>query len=168
VDGCAGRAYNAGNQARIGKSPSMSAVIAPLKNRIERQCADLGLRMTGQRRTIARVLTDADDHPNVEEVHRRAHGVDPRISLSTVYRTLRLFEAKGILERHDFGAGRRRYEEASQRHHDHLIDVDTGRIIEFRNEEIEKLQERIAREHGFTLVGHKLELYGVPIKRPKR
>ena len=148
--------------------PVMSTVVAPSKNRIERLCADLGLRMTGQRRTIARVLTDADDHPNVEEVHRRAHGVDPRISLSTVYRTLRLFEAKGILEHHDFGAGRRRYEEASQRHHDHLIDVDTGRIIEFRNEEIEKLQERIAREHGFTLVGHKLELYGVPIKRPKR
>jgi Fur family transcriptional regulator, ferric uptake regulator len=151
----------------------MTASVANSKSRIEQLCTEHGLRMTGQRRTIARVLTDADDHPSVEEVHRRAHGVDPRISLSTVYRTVRLFEAKGILERHDFGAGRlgagkRRYEEAGQRHHDHLIDVDTGRIIEFRNEEIEKLQERIAREHGFTLVGHKLELYGVPIKRPKR
>lgn len=123
--------------------------------------------MTGQRRTIARVLTAARDHPDVEEVHRRAHALDKRISLSTVYRTLRLFSEKGILERHDFGHGRGRYEEAAQRHHDHLVDMNTGRVIEFSNEEIEALQERIARELGFTLVGHRLELYGVPLPKKK-
>ena len=136
-------------------------------SRIEQLCADQGLRMTGQRRVIAAVLSAADDHPDVEEVYRRANAVDPRISLSTVYRTLRLFEAKGILERHDFGAGRGRYEEATRRHHDHLIDIETGKVIEFRNEEIERLQERVARDLGFSLVGHKLELYGTPIKRPR-
>jgi len=137
-------------------------------SRIEQLCADQGLRMTGQRRVIAAVLSAADDHPDVEEVYRRANAVDPRISLSTVYRTLRLFEAKGILERHDFGAGRGRYEQATRRHHDHLIDIESGRVIEFRNEEIERLQERVARDLGFSLVGHKLELYGVPIKRPRK
>ena len=136
-------------------------------SRIEQLCADKRLRMTGQRRVIARVLSAAHDHPDVEEVYRRANAVDPRISLSTVYRTLRLFEAKGILERHDFGAGRGRYEEATRRHHDHLIDIETGKVIEFRNEEIEQIQERVARELGFSLVGHKLELYGTPIKRPR-
>ncbi len=136
-------------------------------SRIEQLCAEQGLRMTGQRRVIAQVLSAAHDHPDVEEVYRRANAVDPRISLSTVYRTLRLFEAKGILERHDFGAGRGRYEEATRRHHDHLIDIETGKVIEFRNEEIEQIQERIARELGFSLVGHKLELYGTPIKRPR-
>ncbi|MCL4765581.1 MAG: transcriptional repressor [Hyphomicrobiaceae bacterium] len=135
--------------------------------RIERLCSDRGLRMTGQRRTIARVLTAAADHPDVVEVFRRANLVDSRISLSTVYRTLKLFEAKGILERHEFGAGRRRYEEATREHHDHLIDLETGRVIEFRNEEIEKLQERVARELGFELVGHRLELHGVPLRRKK-
>ena len=135
-------------------------------SRIERLCADKRLRMTGQRRVIARVLSAAKDHPDVEEVYRRANAVDPRISLSTVYRTLRLFAAKGILERHDFGAGRGRYEEATRRHHDHLIDIETGKVIEFRNEEIEQIQERVARELGFSLVGHKLELYGTRIKRP--
>ena len=124
--------------------------------------------MTGQRRTIARVLTASEDHPNVEEVYRRANCVDPRISLSTVYRTLKLFEAKGILERHEFGAGRRRYEEVPRQHHDHLIDIKTGRVIEFRNEEIETLQERVARDLGFELVGHKLELYGVPLAGKKK
>jgi len=123
--------------------------------------------MTGQRRTIARVLSEARDHPDVEEVHRRAHAIDSRISLSTVYRTLKLFSQIGILERHDFGHGRGRYEEASRRHHDHLVDVETGRVIEFSNEEIEKLQERVARELGFSLVGHRLELYGVPLSRKK-
>ena len=137
-------------------------------SRIEQLCADQGLRMTGQRRVIAGVLSAADDHPDVEEVYRRANAVDPRISLSTVYRTLRLFAAKGILERHDFGAGRGRYEEATRRHHDHLIDIETGKVIEFRNEEIEEIQERVARELGFSLVGHKLELYGTPIKRPRK
>jgi len=136
-------------------------------SRIERLCSERGLRMTGQRRTIARVLTAAEDHPDVVEVYRRAHLVDPRISLSTVYRTLRLFEAKGILERHEFGAGRRRYEEATREHHDHLIDLETGKVIEFRNEDIERLQERVARELGFELVGHRLELHGVPLRRKK-
>jgi Fur family ferric uptake transcriptional regulator len=140
----------------------------PPTNRIEKLCADKRLRMTGQRRVIARVLSDARDHPDVEEVHRRAHAVDRRISLSTVYRTLRLFETKGILERHDFGAGRGRYEAAARSHHDHLIDLETGRVIEFSNEQIERLQQRVAEELGFKLVGHKLELYGVPVKRTRR
>ena len=140
----------------------------PPANRIEKLCADKRLRMTGQRRVIARVLSDAKDHPDVEEVHRRAHAVDRRISLSTVYRTLRLFETKGILERHDFGAGRGRYEAAARSHHDHLIDLETGRVIEFSNEQIERLQRRVAEELGFKLVGHRLELYGVPVKRPRR
>ncbi|HKZ96710.1 MAG TPA: Fur family transcriptional regulator [Hyphomicrobiaceae bacterium] len=136
--------------------------------RIERLCVKQGLRMTGQRRVIARVLSEARDHPDVEEVHRRAHEADNRISLSTVYRTLKLFFAKGILERHDFGRGRGRYEAAARRHHDHLIDLTTGRVIEFRNEDIEKLQHRIARDHGYKLVGHRLELYGVALDRKKR
>jgi Fur family transcriptional regulator, ferric uptake regulator len=139
--------------------------LAQPASRIERLCADKRLRMTGQRRVIARVLSAAKDHPDVEEVHRRAHAVDARISLSTVYRTLRLFATKGILERHDFGAGRGRYEEADRSHHDHLIDIETGRVIEFSNEEIERLQRRVARELGYELIGHKLELYGVPSKR---
>ena len=133
-------------------------------NRIERLCAEQRLRMTGQRRVIARVLSDARDHPDVEEVHRRAHAIDARIALSTVYRTLRLLEEKGILEKHAFAAGRRRYEEVAGEHHDHLIDMATGRVVEFRSEEIEKLQERIAREMGFELIGHKLELYGIPLE----
>lgn len=137
------------------------------RSRIEERCATQGLRMTGQRRTIARILSEARDHPDVDEVHRRAHKVDPGISLSTVYRTLRLFADKGILERHDFGAGRGHYEEASRRHHDHLVDVESGRVIEFSNDQIEALQERIARELGFTLVGHRLELYGVPLPKKK-
>ena len=124
--------------------------------------------MTGQRRIIARVLSTAKDHPDVEEVYRRAHGQDARISLSTVYRTIKLFEANGFLERHDFGAGRGRYEEAAGKHHDHLIDIESGKVIEFRNEEIERLQERVARELGFTLVGHRLELFGVPLKRARK
>jgi Fur family ferric uptake transcriptional regulator len=118
------------------------------------------MRMTGQRRTIAKVLSEAEDHPDVEEVYRRASARDPRISLSTVYRTVRLFEEANILERHDFGDGRARYEEAPSEHHDHLIDVQTGEVVEFRNEEIERIQQRIAAELGFELVGHRLELYG--------
>ena len=124
--------------------------------------------MTGQRRTIARVLSEAHDHPDVEEVHRRVSERDKGISLSTVYRTLRLFADRGILERHAFGEGRGRYEQAHREHHDHLIDVGTGRVIEFRNEDIEKIQERIARELGFRLVGHRLELFGVPLGKPKK
>lgn len=134
-------------------------------SRIERLCTEQGLRMTGQRRLIARTLSEAADHPDVEEVYRRANAADPRISLSTVYRTLRLFERKGILARHDFGAGRMRYETAEREHHDHLIDIEAGTVIEFRNEDIEKLQERVARDLGFKLVGHRLQLFGVPIKK---
>lgn len=143
-------------------------------NRIEARCADQGLRMTGQRRVIARILADATDHPDVEELHRRAHAVDPKISLSTVYRTIKLFAELGIIERHDFGQGqghghaRARYEEAPREHHDHLVDVDSGAVIEFSNPEIEELQERVARELGYKLVGHKLELYGVPIAKKKQ
>lgn len=124
--------------------------------------------MTGQRRVIARILSDAADHPDVEEVHRRASAQDRRISLSTVYRTVRLFEEAGILERHEFGDGRSRYEEAPREHHDHLIDVETGRVIEFHSEEIEQLQEAIAKEHGFELIGHRLELYGTPLPDKKK
>jgi len=145
----------------------MPTAASTIESRIERRCAELKLRMTGQRRVIARVLSAADDHPDVEELYRRANAVDARISLSTVYRTLKLFEAKGILEHHDFGAGRRRYERARRRHHDHLIDVESGRVIEFQNDEIERLQQRVARDLGFKLIGHKLELYAVPVKRKK-
>ena len=130
--------------------------------RIEKACVDKGLRMTDQRRVIARVLSDAADHPDAEELYRRASAIDPHISIATVYRTVKLFEDAGILERHDFRDGRSRYEEVPESHHDHLIDVATGSVIEFRNEDIEKLQRRVAEELGFELVDHRLELYGVP------
>jgi Fur family ferric uptake transcriptional regulator len=136
-------------------------------SRIEARCSEHGLRMTGPRRVIAQVLSAANDHPDVEEVHRRVHAIDQKISLSTVYRTMKLFSSKGILERHDFGDGRARYEEAPRQHHDHLLDVESGRVIEFSNEAIEILQERIARELGFKLVGHRLELYGVPLAKSR-
>jgi Fur family transcriptional regulator, ferric uptake regulator len=136
-------------------------------SRLEVLCAEHGLRMTGQRRVIARVLSDARDHPDVEELHRRVHKIDAHISLSTVYRTVNLLEKKGILERHAFGRGRGRYEEATRDHHDHLIDIETGRVIEFHSADIEQLQEKVARELGFKLVGHRLELYGTPIAKKK-
>lgn len=145
----------------------MSARRAKSLTPIESRCAEYGLRMTGQRRVIAQVLSSATDHPDVEEVHRRAHAIDPRISLSTVYRALKLFAAKGILERHDFGHGRGRYEATMGNHHDHLLNVETGQVIEFSNADIEALQERVARELGFELVGHRLELYGVPLAKKK-
>ena len=132
-------------------------------NNIERLCLEKGMKMTEQRRVIARVLSSADDHPDVEEVHRRAHELDSHISIATVYRTVRLFEEANILERHDFGDGRARYEEVSEEHHDHLIDIQSGRIIEFQNQEIEALQEKIAEKHGMKLVGHRLERFGVPL-----
>ena len=132
--------------------------------RIETLCIEKGMKMTGQRRVIARVLSLAEDHPDVEEVHRRAAELDSRISIATVYRTVRLWEEADILERHDFGDGRSRYEEVTDDHHDHLIDMKSGRVIEFQNEEIEKLQEKIANAYGMKLVGHRLELYGVPLK----
>ncbi|MBO6854663.1 MAG: transcriptional repressor [Marivivens sp.] len=132
------------------------------------RCEDKGLRMTDQRRTIAAVLEDADDHPDVEELYRRASEVDPKISLATVYRTVKLFEETGILEKHEFGDGRARYETANQEHHDHLINLDTGEVIEFVDPDIEALQERIAEKLGFKLVGHRLELYGTPLPSSKK
>jgi Fur family transcriptional regulator, ferric uptake regulator len=132
-------------------------------SRIEQRCIDRGMKMTEQRRVIARVLSEAVDHPDVEEVYRRATAIDPNISIATVYRTVRLFEEAAILERHDFGDGRARYEEAPESHHDHLIDVQSGRVIEFQNSEIEALQREIARRFGYKLVGHRLELYAVPL-----
>lgn len=137
-------------------------------DRIEKLCVDKGLRMTEQRRVIARVLSEASDHPDVEELHRRAHAMDPHISIATVYRTVRLFEEAGILERHDFRDGRSRYEEVPSEHHDHLIDVETGEVHEFRNEDIERLQQEIAKKLGFKLVDHRLELYGTRLDRPPK
>jgi Fur family ferric uptake transcriptional regulator len=134
-------------------------------SRLEQLCLDKGLKMTDQRRTIARVLSDATDHPDVEQVYRRATALDPRISIATVYRTVRLFEEASILERHDFGDGRSRYEESPQEHHDHLIDVENGRVIEFKDEEIELLQRAVAEKLGYKLVGHRLELYAVPARK---
>jgi Fur family transcriptional regulator, ferric uptake regulator len=134
---------------------------------LEETCVAKGMRMTDQRRVVARVLEAATDHPDVEELHRRAAAVDARISLATVYRTVKLFEDAGVIARHDFGAGRSRYEPLPDEHHDHLIDVRTGSVIEFRNEEIEKLQQAIAEKLGFRLVDHRLELYGVPLKDAK-
>ncbi|MCW0181827.1 Fur family transcriptional regulator [Zavarzinia sp.] len=139
-----------------------------MSDRIENICLAKGMRMTDQRRVIARVLSESADHPDVEELYRRAIALDPKISIATVYRTVRLFEEAGILERHDFRDGRSRYEEVPDSHHDHLIDLATGRVIEFRNEDIEKLQEFVARELGFRLVDHRLELYGIPLDRADR
>jgi len=136
-------------------------------SKIERLCIEKGMKMTGQRRVIARVLSESDDHPDVEEVHRRSNSLDSRISIATVYRTVRLFEDADIINRHDFGDGRARYEEVSEEHHDHLIDIQSGDIIEFQNSEIEALQVKIAEQHGMRLVGHRLELFGVPIKTGK-
>ena len=132
---------------------------------IEILCVEKGLRMTGQRRVIARVLSDADDHPDAEAVYRRVSRIDKKISLATVYRTLRLFSETGIIESHDFRDGRARYEAADNDHHDHLIDLSTGDVIEFVDAEIERLQERIAKKLGYELVDHRLELYGRPIKK---
>ena len=132
-------------------------------DRVEKLCIEKGMRMTDQRRVIARVLSMAFDHPDVEELYRRAHEEDPHISIATVYRTVRLFEDAGIIARHDFRDGRSRYEEAPDVHHDHLIDMKTGKVIEFVDPEIEALQQQIARRLGFRLVDHRLELYGVPL-----
>ena len=130
---------------------------------IEDRCLEKGLKMTEQRRVIARVLSEAKDHPDAAEVYQRAADLDPRISMATVYRTIRLFEDCNVLERLNFGDGRVRYEEASREHHDHLIDVKSGKIIEFQNTEIERLQREVAREFGYELVDHRLELYGIPL-----
>ena len=133
-------------------------------DRVEKLCIEKGMRMTDQRRVIAQVLSMAHDHPDVEELYRRAHAVDHHISIATVYRTVRLFEDAGIIARHDFRDGRARYEEAPDVHHDHLIDMKTGQVIEFVDEGIEALQEAIARRLGYRLVDHRLELYGIPLE----
>lgn len=130
------------------------------------RCEARGLRMTDQRRVVARVIGDAEDHPDVEELYARAARIDPRISIATVYRTVKLFEEAGILDKLEFGDGRARYEDAERDHHDHLIDVNSGDVIEFVDPEIEALQERIAARLGYRLVGHRLELLGVPVKKP--
>lgn len=132
-------------------------------SRIEQLCIDKGLKMTDQRRVIAGVLSEATDHPDVELVYRRAVEADPRISIATVYRTVKLFEEANILDRHDFGDGRARYEEMPEQHHDHLIDVNSGEVVEFSNDEIEKLQHFVANQLGYKLVGHRLELYGTMV-----
>ncbi|GAB5351157.1 MAG: transcriptional repressor [Altererythrobacter sp.] len=132
---------------------------------LEQLCADKGLRITEQRRVIARVLSESDDHPDVEMVHARASEIDPGISIATVYRTVRLFEEAGILDRHDFGDGRARYEAAPEAHHDHLIDVESGKVVEFVDPELEALQKQIAEKLGYRLVDHRMELYGVRLDR---
>jgi Fur family ferric uptake transcriptional regulator len=132
---------------------------------LEELCAERGMRMTDQRRVIARFIESSGDHPDVEELYRRSVQVDAKISISTVYRTVKLFEDAGLLARHDFRDGRSRYETVPEEHHDHLIDLKSGAVIEFHSPEIEALQERIAREHGFKLVDHRLELYGIPLKK---
>jgi Fur family transcriptional regulator, ferric uptake regulator len=135
----------------------------PDRRNIEALCAAKGMRMTEQRRTIARVLAESDDHPDVEELYRRCVKVDDRISISTVYRTVRLFEDAGIIERHDFREGRSRYETSTESHHDHLINLRNGEVVEFKSEEIERLQAEVARKLGYKLVDHRLELYAVPL-----
>jgi Fur family ferric uptake transcriptional regulator len=132
---------------------------------IEALCAERGLRITEQRRVIARVLSESEDHPDVEKLHERATAIDPGISIATVYRTVRLFEEAGILDRHDFGDGRARYEAAPEAHHDHMIDVETGTVIEFVDPELEALQRQIAERLGFRLVDHRMELFGVRLDR---
>ena len=153
---------------RIPAKPRRMNCEGPLitmTNRIEAQCREKGLRLTGQRRLIAQVLAEMRDHPDVTELHRRVAALDDRINLATVYRTVKRFEAEGILARHEFHDGRARYEKTSKGHHDHLIDRATGRVIEFSSPEIEKLQEEIARRLGYKLVGHRLELYGERLKQ---
>ena len=136
-----------------------------MPSRLEKRCEEVGLKMTSQRRTVARVLSESDDHPDVELLHQRTHKLDPKISMATVYRTVRLFEEAGVIDKHDFGDGRARYEETGEEHHDHLIDMKSGQVIEFSNEEIEKLQHMVAEKLGYQLVGHRLELYCLPLKK---
>ena len=131
---------------------------------IEEKCISKGVKLTGQRKIIARVMSEAEDHPDVDELYKRVTKIDSKISIATVYRTVKLFEEAGILAKHDFKGGKARYEEISESHHDHLIDVKTGEIIEFVNDEIEKLQKKVAEKYGYELVDHKLELYGIKKK----
>jgi Fur family ferric uptake transcriptional regulator len=144
-----------------------SLLTAEPEQSLEAACVEKGMRMTEQRRVVARVLEASTDHPDVEELYRRASAIDPKISISTVYRTVKLFEDAGIIERHEFGDGRSRYETLPEEHHDHLIDLRSGTVIEFRDEEIEKLQEKIARKLGYKLVDHRLELYAVPLEKER-
>ena len=143
-------------------------VVETKSTNIEAQCAARGMRMTEQRRVIARVLSGSGDHPDVEELHHRCAEIDPRISISTVYRTVNLFEDAGIIERHDFRNGRARYEQMRENHHDHLINLRTGEVIEFQSEEIERLQAEVARKLGYKLIDHRLDLYAVPLDDKKR
>lgn len=139
-----------------------------MNSRVEQLCIEKGLKMTEQRRVIAKVLSESDDHPDVEQLYQRASKIDSRISIATVYRTVKLFEEANILDRHDFGDGRARYEERPEEHHDHLIDMNSGEVIEFRDDEIERLQAYVAETLGYKLVGHRLELYGVRLKEAGR
>lgn len=136
-----------------------------MTSRLEKLCAERGLKMTEQRRVISRVISDSHDHPDVEEIYRRASAIDPKISIATVYRTMRLYEDANIIERRDFGDGRARYEENRDEHHHHLIDVKTGKVIEFKNDELELIKKKIAAELGYELIDDRLELYGIKIKK---
>jgi Fur family ferric uptake transcriptional regulator len=142
--------------------------MADITRTLEELCAERGLRMTDQRRVIARILQESTDHPDVEELYKRSSAIDSHISIATVYRTVKLFEDAGIIERHDFREGRSRYETVPEEHHDHLINLKTGEVIEFHSPEIEALQEKIARQHGFKLVDHRLELYGIPLPKDEK
>lgn len=165
MDGVGRPSYKA--RATIGRTLSVAKTARQTRRRdrgaIEAACRARGLRITAPRRTIAAILDQAEDHPDVVELHRRAAALDPGISLSTVYRTVKLFETEGIIERVEFQDRRSRYEQAPRHHHDHLIDLETGRVVEFRSEEIEALQIEVARRLGFRLVHHRLELYAVPL-----
>ena len=132
---------------------------------LEKRCINRGVRLTDQRKVIAKVMSEAKDHPNVDELHRRVSKIDDKVSIATVYRTVKLFEEAGIISKHDFKGSKARYEQAPKEHHDHLIDINTGEITEFVNEEIEKLQEKVAAKLGYKLVDHRLELYGSKIKK---
>lgn len=159
-----------GKETRTARSRGVGAG-SPLglqANRIEAECRAKGLRLTGQRRLIAQVLSEALDHPDAFDLHRRVAMLAPHVSLATVYRTMKRFEREGIVKRLEFRGGHARYETAAKRHHDHLIDLETGQVVEFRNAEIERLQEAVARELGYRLVGHRLELYGVPVPAKDR
>lgn len=140
---------------------------ALMLSRLEKKCAESGLKMTDQRKIIIKVLSESGDHPDVEMIYQRAHDIDSKISIATVYRTMRLFQEAGIIEKHDFGDGRARYEETGSEHHDHLIDMKSGKVIEFSNEEIEKLQRVVAEKLGYKIVDHRLELYCVPMEDKK-
>lgn len=154
-----------GGRSRKGDPRTAMELFLTHKIDLEQLCAEKGLRITEQRRVIAKVLSESEDHPDVELLHSRAAEIDPRISIATVYRTVRLFEEAGILDRHDFGDGRSRYEPVPEAHHDHLIDVETGKVVEFVDPEVEALQRQIAERLGYRLVDHRMELYGVRLSR---